>query len=187
MSLYTVADKYKALQQRMIDGDGYAIDTETGDTMTQEEADALIQAEIFELMSDQAEGAEVAIQMIREAEALNIAADLEVKRIGELIKSRKRRIQYAKDAMRESMEGTNVNRIETSLGNVTLAKGAESVVIKDEAKLLELSLDEKYAECVKIETVRKPVKAEIKALIKSGEMPEDIAALERGQSSIRIK
>lgn len=187
MSLYAVADKYRALQQRMIDGDGYSIDTETGEAMTQEAADALIQSEIMNLMNDQAEGAEVAIKLIREAEALNAAADAEIKRIDELIKSRKRRIQYAKDAMRESMEATNINRIETPIGNVTLAKGSLKTIVKDEAALINLSLEDGFEQCVKVEVLRKLVLKEVKLLIEAGKISDEIAAIERGENSIRIK
>lgn len=187
MSLYSVGEKYKWLQQRMIDGDGYTIDLETGETLTQEEADAVVQQEIMALMDNQAEGAEIAIKMIRELEALNAAAKAEIERINDLIKSRKRRIGYAKIGMRKSMEATNIQRIETPVGNVTLAKGSLKTLVKDEAALIELSLEDGFEQCVKVEVVRKPVLKEIAALIKSGEIPEDIAVQERGESSIRIK
>lgn len=187
MALYDVGQKYKNLQQRMIDGDGYTIDSETGEALTQEQADHIVQQEIMGLMDDQAEGAEVAVKMIRELEALNDAAKAETDRIAELIKSRERRIQYAKNGMRESMEATDIKRIETSVGNVTLAKGSLKTLIKDEAALIELSLEDGFEGCVKVEVVRKPVLKEVAALIKEGKISEDVATQERGENSIRIK
>jgi len=177
MEIYKVAEQYRALKN-LLNSEG-------------EEADGLREAveEAFtELMQDQANGAEVAVQVIREAEALSAAVKLEIDRLAILLKSRNDRIDRAKNAVRLSMIATDTQSIETTLGKFSLRMGSEKAVVHDEAALIQLSIDDELcAQAVKIEVVRKAFLPEVKRLIKENLIPESIAALVRGDKTLTLK
>lgn len=175
MEIYKIAEQYRELKNLLNSDDGEGLQEAT-------------QEAFFELMQDQANGAEIAVKLIREAEALNVAATIELDRIKSLIEARKSRIERAKSAVMRSMSATNTKSIETTLGKFSLREGSERTIVNDETALFELAMsDEKIADSVKVELVKKPVLAEIKRLIKEKLIPENIASIVRGEKTLTLK
>ena len=177
MNIYNVANEFKGLKAILnSEGEG------------QEGLQEAVAEAFMELMKDQANGAEVAVQVIREAEALTAAVTIERDRLTAMIESRKNRIASAKNSVRESMIASDTSSIETTLGVFILRKGSEKTVVHDVDALIELSIENNdVSEAVKIEVVRKPVLAVVKKLIQSSLIPESIASLVRGDKTLTLK
>gem|GEM_PF-5322146 len=175
--MYQVAKEFQNLK---------AILNSEGDN--QEGLQEAIEQAFSDLMNDQANGAEVAARLIREQEAYNVATDIEIKRLQDIVRARKLRVDRAKNAVKISMIYSDTKSIETTIGKFSLGEGSESTAIHNEDLLVSFSIEnEEAAEAVKIDTVRKPDKKEIKRLIKLGVIPAEIASLVRGEKSISFK
>lgn len=174
--IYNIPDEYKKLKQLMVELDG------------EEGAEEAITEAFNDLMSDQANGAEVAARLIREAEALNQATKLELERITAVVKNRAARIASAKEAVRATMVATETKTIETALGKFSIRKGSEKTVVKDEEALFSLAIDdEEVSEAVKVETVRKPILKILKKLIEDDKIDSKIAVIQTGDPTIQFK
>lgn len=174
--MYEIPQKYRELSD-MLAG--------AGDDEGLEEA---LQEALSELMQDQAQGAEIAAKIIREAEALNDAANIEMERIKALSDRRKARIDRAKDSVLSSMLATGTKSIETSIAVFSVMNGRESTRVHDQEALELLAMDDlEVSDAIKVEVVKKPVLKEIKALIASGKIPEEIASQVRGDKTLKIK
>lgn len=177
MEIYKVAEQYRELKN-LLNSEG---DDSEGLAEAVEEA-------FLELMQDQANGAEVAVKIIREAEALSSAVDIEIKRLKDILTARDARISRAKEAVRLSMVATDTQSIETTLGKFSLRMGSEKTVVHDESALIEMAVSDLNVEsAVKIEVVRKPFLPEVKRLIKEKLIPESIASLVRGDKTLTLK
>lgn len=147
-----------------------------------------MQAAFADLMNDQAEGAETAMRLIRNEEAFIAGLSVEIVRLKEILSTRKARVDNAKDGVRKSMILTDTTLIETTIGSFHIRKGSERTVVHDEARLIELCVENEELEgTVKIEVIKKPVLKEVKKAIKSGLISEDVASLQRGDPTISVK
>lgn len=175
--IYNIPSEYRKLNE--------ILESEGDESEGLQEA---IQEAFLELMQDMANGAEVAVKIIRSAEAMNAALDFEIDRLAKIKNARKLRIDNAKNAVRSAMVATDTQKIETTLGTFSLRKGSERTEIVDLEALIQLSIDnEEAAESVKVEVVRKPVAKEVKRLIQAGIIEESIAKLVRGDKTLTLK
>lgn len=171
--IYDIPERYRAIMSMESDDEGM------------QEA---ISNAIADLMTEQADGAEIAAKMIAEMSTINDALSAEIDRLKTLKARRENRCESLKDSVRASMIATGINSIETSVGTFKLRAGSERTVINDESALIELATsDERFSECIKCEVITKPVLASIKPMIKSGLIPDAVASIVRGDPTISIK
>jgi membrane glycosyltransferase len=171
--IYDIPERYRAIMSMSSEDEGMA--------------EAISNA-IDELMSEQADGAEIAAKMIAEMRAINDALSAEIDKLKTLKARRENRCESLRECVRKSMIATGINSIETSVGTFKLRAGSERTVVNDETALVDLATsDERFSECIKCEVITKPVLASIKHLIKSGLIPDAVASIVRGEPTISIK
>lgn len=181
--MYSVKDKHSDIKRRIIDVDGEKLDTETGEVMGEDAAQQLMAELMAELLSDQADGAETALKIIKELEAFNTALDVELERLSAIKASRKSKIERIKDSVRAGMIDTGMQTIDTALGAFKLNKGRESVVVHDFDKL-----KAERPEFVRVKVTESPDKKALGAAIKGGDFDAfDIASKVRGETTLSIK
>ena len=105
------------------------------------------------------------------------AIDIEVKRL----QGRKKAIQNKQSSMieylRSNMEASKITNIKCPLFSITLAKGRQVVNIEDESKIPSDYMD--------IKTIITPMKRELLADLKKGEIIEGVS-IKTNKTSIRI-
>lgn len=171
--IYDIPARYRELMSMQSDDEGM------------EEA---IENALSELMSEQADGADIAAKMIAEMNAINAAMTEEIERLRMIKLRREYRCGALKNAVLQSMLATGIRSIETTTGTFKIRAGSERTVINDEPALIELATkDDRFSECIKCEVITKPVLANIKPMIKDGLIPESIAAVVRGENTISFK
>ena len=178
--MYKVSENLRKIKSRLIDIDGETLDIETGEIMSREDAEILERELMQQLLSDQENGAEAAIKLIKELESLNIGTKAEKDRLSIIEKNRSLKIDRLKDSVRISMINTDQNSIETTVGTFKINKGRESVVIRDQSKI--------PSEFIRKKVTESADKAAIKSAIKGGDfdLPE-AAELIRGEPTLTIK
>jgi K+-sensing histidine kinase KdpD len=139
-------------------------------------------------MDDQNKGAEIAAKLIFEMEAMNAAAAIEINRIKLIMSSRERRIDAAKNRVRESMLATGIKNIETPIAKFTLAEGSIRTEIFNEDELEKLCIErEELSPALNIKIVKSFDKKLIKQFINDGIISTEIANNIRGEKTLRIK
>ena len=178
--MYKVSEKLRELKARLIDIDGDTLDVETGEVLGAEDAATLEAQLMHELLSDQADGAEAALKIIKELEALSIGAKSEIDRLTVINAARKSKIERLKDSVRISMLDTDQQSIETTVGTFKINKGRESVIVNDQSKL--------PAEFIRTKVTESADKTAIKNAIKGGDFDLPSAAeIVRGEPTLSIK
>lgn len=106
------------------------------------------------------------------------ALDTEINRLNALKKTVKNQQESLRDYLRLNMEATGISKIECPLFKITLAKGRDIVQIDNEEKIPDNYLN--------VITTIKPMKKEILAALKKGEVISG-ASMVKSQQSLRIK
>ena len=100
------------------------------------------------------------------------------KKIDQKIKSRKNRIEYLKDYLRENMEATGIKKIECPLFSISCVKGRDVVAVTDVEALSD--------EYIRLTVKEEPDKKKILEDLKAGTTVQG-AIISQAKSSIRIK
>ena len=119
------------------------------------------------------------VKYVRNLESNTDLVDIEIKRLSDIKQKNKNKIERLKNIILERMKTLNINKLETSLGNVSRRKNPVSVEVVDEKMV--------PAEYKKIEQVIKIDKKAITNLFKeTGELIEGIKMI-TDKESVMIK
>jgi hypothetical protein len=161
--LYELAGDYLALAR--MSGDPEVPDQAIIDTMEGIEGAIEVKAENL-------------LTVVKNIEADVVALKAEAARLLDRAKVKANTIEKLREYLRQNMEVTGIHQISCTLFLISLAKGVPMVILDDEMALPD--------DLVKVETTRKPIKADILRALKAG---RDIpgAHLGKSRSSLRIK
>lgn len=168
-TLYTIGSEMDALRD-LLEGD------DAGTTEADAEVVAQWMAEFDGALETKLSRC---IAYIREQEAMADARALEARRLRELAEIPVARVKRLKEAIRFVFEGQGLKRVETNLGNVTLAANGGKQPIE-----VLVTVDDLPSDCVRV--VREPDLDAIRKRIESGEAITFARALPRG-SHVRIR
>lgn len=104
--------------------------------------------------------------------------DAEIARLTARKKTIENNQKHMVNYLQSNMEGSGISKIECPLFTITLAKGRDMVQVDDENKI--------PADYMSYKTSQSPMKKEIMAALKSGEVIEGVSMV-KSSSSIRIK
>ncbi|MGL5646742.1 MAG: siphovirus Gp157 family protein [Clostridium sp.] len=120
-------------------------------------------------------------------EKINAIANC-IKGLEEKIKREKQEVEKIKNFLTGFMKDSNVKKIETIENTVSLSKKADTLVISDIDKLIVYLEENGLQELISTNENKVVDKKEIKNLILKGmNIPNDIAKVETGGETIKIK
>ena len=164
LSLYNITSKFVTLMNKVQDGE-----------LTEEEYNQLGEELALELQSKSTN----IIGYYQNESALIEAIDNQIKRLQEFKKAKQNNVDRFKKYVKENMERLEIQKIETELGTLSIAKSPISVEIINE----EILPDEFKQEVVTVKIDKKAIADNFKA---TGEIPEGVI-IHTDNTNLRIK
>ena len=164
LSLYNITSKFVTLMNKVQDGE-----------LTEEEYNQLGEELALELQSKSTN----IIGYYQNESALIEAIDNQIKRLQEFKKAKQNNVDRFKKYVKENMERLEIQKIETELGTLSIAKSPISVEIVNE----EILPDEFKQEVVTVKPNKKAIADSFKA---TGEIPEGVI-IHTDNTNLRIK